>query len=129
MKKLLIGVSSLIFLLIAVTAVGADGDESTARSVSEEERYKATQEAIQRAVRGVAATKTEYKKTYQSVHHEQIGQYVGSRVKLETYFGRKVEGVLRRVKGNMIYIDQHIAQGSASYPIDKRKVSGLKVLK
>lgn len=138
MKRFLVGMCSLFFLLGAGTkAVSADGDkkivdnrDAQGRAADEEARRQATREAIQRAVRGgQTASKTVYEKTYQSIRHEQIGQYIGSWVRLETYFGRKVEGTLKRVKGDIIYIDEHVAQGSASYPINKTKISGLKVLK
>lgn len=138
MNRFLVSICSLIFLLgLGSVAVAVDDDKSVTdkrdtqgRTADEETRRKATREAIQRAVLGEQVRpKTVQEKTFQRIHHEQIGEYVGSWVKLETYYGRKVEGTLKRVSGNIIFIDEHIAQGSASYPIDKRKISGLKVLK
>ena len=138
MKRFLVSVCSLFFLLSSgAKAVSADGGMNIAdqrdaqgRSADEGARRQATRDAIRRAVRGGQVTpKTVHEKTYQSIRHEQLGQYIGSWVKLETYFGRKVEGTLKRVKGDTIYVDEHVAQGSASYPINKTKISGLKVLK
>lgn len=136
MKKTFVGLCSLVMLLI-VGVVDADSGnavaskrEAHAREADLEAHRKATREAIRRAVRGdQASPKTVHEKTYQSIHHEQVGQYIGSWVRLETYYGRKIEGTLKRVQGDIIYVDEHVAQGSASYPINKTKISGLKVLK
>ncbi|RTE66998.1 hypothetical protein EH243_05230 [Amphritea opalescens] len=138
MKRLSFGLSSIL-LLVVVGAHGADdkhpppghkAQHQPPPKMSEEERRReATREAIRRAVRGGSHDTVRVEKRYQSVSHEHIGQYVGSWVKLETYYGRKVEGVLRSVNGNMLYIDEHVGRGSASYPINKTKLSGLQVLR
>lgn len=88
----------------------------------------ATREAIRRAVKGTSQDAVVAEKTYREVSPERIDQFIGSWVRLETYFGRKVEGTLKRVDDNMLYIDEHVGQGSAMYPIDKTKLSGLQVL-
>jgi len=90
---------------------------------------EATREAIRRSVVGDSSPLKVVKKRYESVDHEEIDQYVGSWIKLETYFGRKVEGTLKSVKGDILYVDEHLGQGSASYPINKKKLSRLKVLR
>lgn len=138
MKRFLVSICSLFCLLgIGSKAVSADGgkgivdkQDAQVRTADEKALRQATRDAIRRAVRGgQVAQKAVHEKTYQSIPHEQLGQYIGSWVKLETYFGRKVEGTLKRVKGDTIYVDEHVALGSASYPINKTKISGLKVLK
>ncbi|MDO6563248.1 hypothetical protein Q4488_07615 [Amphritea sp. 1_MG-2023] len=132
MKRLSIGLGSVL-LLIVVAAYAGNGSEISQgpeAGLSEAElQRKATREAIRRAVRGNEVDPTIYEKRYESISHEEIEQYVGSWIKLETYFGRKVEGVLRKVQGNMLYVDEHVGQGSASYPINKTKLSKLKVLR
>ncbi|WP_428035497.1 hypothetical protein [Amphritea sp.] len=138
MTRLSIGLSSFV-LLVVMTAYAGDGsvagdterNESGSSAVmsKEEARRQATREAIQRAVLGGHTQQALAEKRYESVSHEEISGYIGSWVKLETYFGRKVEGTLKSVDGNILYIDEHLGQGSASYPIDKTKLSGLKVLR
>nr|WP_320136685.1 hypothetical protein [uncultured Amphritea sp.] len=140
MKRLSFGLSSIL-LLVVVGAHAADDKRPAPahkhqpqpqpqhQASEEARRREATREAIRRAVRGSNHDTVRIEKRYQSISHEHIGQYVGSWVKLETYYGRKVEGVLRSVDGNILYIDEHVGRGSASYPINKTKLSGLQVLR
>ncbi|MBN0986371.1 hypothetical protein [Amphritea pacifica] len=136
MKRLSIGLGSVVLLSVIAAYAGNDSGETATTAAeadtavnNETSRREATREAIRRAVRGDGLPQEKMEKRYQPVSHEEIDRYVGSWVKLETYFGRKVEGTLRSVNGNTLYIDEHLGQGSASYPIDKTKLSGLKVLR
>ncbi len=102
------------------------GDEA---AISKEEAARqATREAIRRAVLG-GHQQERVVKRYETISHTEIDEYVGSWVKLETYFGRKVEGTLQRVDGDKLYVDEHLERGSAIYPVDRQKLSKLKVLR
>ncbi|WP_299201969.1 hypothetical protein [uncultured Amphritea sp.] len=138
MKRLSIGLGSVFLLMVIAVYAGNDNvtgrtehsESGTSAAMSKEDAHRqATREAIQRAVLGGHTQQELVEKRYESVSHEEIAAYVGSWVKLETYFGRKVEGTLKSVDGDILYIDEHLGQGSASYPIDKTKLSGLKVLR
>ncbi|WP_432471834.1 hypothetical protein [Amphritea sp. HPY] len=67
-------------------------------------------------------------KSYKSVSVDEVIKHVGRSIRLQTYYGRQVEGTLQRVEGKMLYVTQHLQQGSAVYPIDKTKLSELEVL-
>lgn len=139
MKRLSIGLGSVLLLTVVGAHAGDDQqaieadtfqtDISQVEMTEEARRREITQEAIRRAVRGNMTDSTVFEKRYESIGHEEVDQYIGSWVKLETYFGRHVEGVLRSVKGNTLYIDEYVDRGSARYPIDKTKLSRLKVLR
>lgn len=138
MKRLSVGLGSVMLLVIFAAYGGDDKKAATAQAGkagagaavnSNASGRDATREAIRRSVLGESNPQTVPKKRYEPVGRDEIDQYVGSWVKLETYFGRKVEGTLRRVNGDILYIDEHLGQGSASYPINKTKLSGLKVLR
>lgn len=94
--------------------------------ISDDEQRRRTREAIRRAVQGGQEAMPE--KSYQPVEVARINEFIGHWVRLETYFGRKVHGTLERIEGNMLYVDQHMQQGSAVYPIDKTKLARLQVL-
>lgn len=67
-------------------------------------------------------------KSYKAVSIDEVGRHVGCSIRLQTYYGRHVEGTLQRIEGKMLYVTQHLQQGSAIYPIDKTKLSELEVL-
>lgn len=100
--------------------------EAPGAGKDEDEQRRRTREAIQRAVQG--GHHAEREKAYQPVEVVRITEFVGHWVRLETYFGRQVHGTLERIEGNMLYVDQHMQQGSAIYPIDKTKLARLEVL-
>ncbi|WP_417223474.1 hypothetical protein [Amphritea sp.] len=135
MKRLLIGLSSALLLVVIGGAYAGDDKQAMqveppkVKVTEEKLRREATREAIRRAVRGDVTDAAVFEKRYESISHEEVDQYIGCWVKLETYFGRKVEGVLRRVKGDTLYIDEYVERGNATYPINKTKLSRLKVLR
>lgn len=120
-------------MLLAVFAACAGSDQAatTAGAAAKDNasQREVTREAIRRSVLGDSNPLSVAKRRYESVSHEEIDQYVGSWIKLETYFGRKVEGTLKSVSGDILYVDEHLGRGSASYPINKKKLSRLKVLR
>lgn len=104
-------------------APGAGNDEVLSEA---EQRREKTRAALRRAIIVQQAPVEE--KSYKPVNVTEVGLHLGRWVKLVTYYGRKVEGTLQRVEGKMLYVDQHLEQGSALYPIDKTKLAKLEVL-
>ena len=90
-------------------------------------RRQETRAAIRKAVLG-SESEPVRDKAYREVSPEQLDRFIGSWVKLQTYYGRKVAGTLERIDGDMLYVDEHTGQGRAIYPINRTKLSGLQVL-
>lgn len=66
-------------------------------------------------------------KSYQVTQISELSAYQGSSVKIKTFFGREMEGVLVDVSGNTVSIRRHIEQGKVTYPITKDKISNVEV--
>lgn len=109
-----------------VASIQHQTEQNAPSAGANDEQRRKTREAIERAVKGGQHSVRE--KVYQSVDVSRIGEFIGHWVKLETYFGRKVHGTLKRIEGNTLYVDQYMEQGSAVYPIDKTKLARLQVL-
>jgi len=110
----------------AGVAEGEQGKSSSQKLSPDQIRRQQTQALLRKAVKGdVKNTPSEI--SFKAIAVAGLGQHVGSQIRLETYFGRRVEGTLQRIEGKMLYVTQHLEQGSAVYPIDKTKLSELEV--
>lgn len=69
----------------------------------------------------------EVEKTFQSTEFEQLKGYVGSAVRLRTFFGREMEGVLVEVGQDGISIQHQVEQGRATFPVARDKISEIQV--
>lgn len=58
---------------------------------------------------------------------EELAGYVGSAVKLRTYFGREMQGVLVNVNVGAISIRHQVEQGRATFPVAKDKIAMIEV--
>lgn len=66
-------------------------------------------------------------KSYQLTKVSDLSAYKGSAVKIKTFFGREMEGILVSVTGETVSIRRHIEQGKVTYPITKDKISHIEV--
>jgi hypothetical protein len=66
-------------------------------------------------------------KMYVTTSVDDLSAYVGSEVKLRTFFGRKMQGVLVSVNSNAISIRHQVEQGRATFPVSKDKVAMIEV--
>lgn len=105
---------------------GEQGNNSSQKLSPDKLRRQQTQALLRNAMKG-AAQNTPSERSFKAVEVAEVGRHVGNRIRLETYFGRRVEGTLQRIEGKMLYVTQHLEQGSAVYPIDKTKLSELEV--
>ncbi|WP_372738695.1 hypothetical protein [Neptunomonas sp.] len=69
----------------------------------------------------------EVKKAFLETPVTDLGSYVGSPVKLRTFFGRDMEGVLVDVTTGAISIRHQVEQGRATFPVAKDKIALIEV--
>lgn len=90
----------------------------------EEARRAAVRAAILRAV---GKPVEQYQAEFRPVAPADMDPHIGKRIRLETYFGRRIEGRLSRIENDVIYVKEYMAQGSAIYPVDRTKISELEI--
>ncbi len=110
-----------------LTAQEAPGAGLVSGPDSVEMRRARTQAVLNQAISQPQTVQSADPRSYQAAPVAQVETYVGKLVRLETYYGRHVEGTLVKIQGARLYIEQHLEQGRAVYPIDKTKVSDLQV--
>lgn len=69
----------------------------------------------------------EVKKSFLETPVADLTRYVGSAVKLRTFFGRDMEGVLVDVTAEAISIRHQVEQGRATFPVAKDKIALIEV--
>ncbi len=69
----------------------------------------------------------EVKKSFLETPVADLDGYVGSEVKLRTFFGRDMEGVLVDVAAGSISIRHQVEQGRATFPVAKDKIALIEV--
>lgn len=69
----------------------------------------------------------EVKKSFLETPVADLDGYVGSEVKLRTFFGRDMEGVLVDVAEGSISIRHQVEQGRATFPVAKDKIALIEV--
>ena len=100
-----------------ITVAAPDGP----MSVDEVEARKAIVRAA--ILKAVGRAPDVYERTFKVIAAVDADSYIGKRVKLETYFGRKVEGRLMQIEGDVLYVKEHLHQGSAIYPVAREKIT------
>lgn len=76
---------------------------------------------------GIVVKAKAAEKTYKPTAVRQVHSYAGQKVKLRTYFGRKIEGTLVRVADGNLEVEQRVDRGVALFPIAADKVAELSV--
>ncbi|ANG61449.1 hypothetical protein A8C75_02490 [Marinobacterium aestuarii] len=76
---------------------------------------------------GIVVKAKAAEKTYKPTAVQQVHGYAGQKVKLRTYFGRRIEGTLVRVAGGNLEVEQRLDRGVAIFPIAADKVAELSV--
>nr|WP_067286211.1 hypothetical protein [Marinobacterium profundum] len=76
---------------------------------------------------GIVVKARAAEKTYKPTAVQQVHSYAGQKVKLRTYFGRRIEGTLVRVAGGNLEVEQRLDRGVAVFPIAADKVAELSV--
>jgi hypothetical protein len=76
---------------------------------------------------GIVVKAKAAEKTYKPTSVQQVNGYAGQKVKLRTYFGRRIEGTLVRVAGGNLEVEQRLDRGVAIFPIAADKVAELLV--
>ncbi|MBP0048216.1 hypothetical protein H9C73_05665 [Marinobacterium sp. AK62] len=66
-------------------------------------------------------------KGYKQTDKAQLGNYLGARVRIFTYFGRDVAGTLVAVDDKGIRVSQRMAQGVAEYPLEYERIQQVEV--
>ena len=66
-------------------------------------------------------------KSYQATPFEELSSYVGSPIRLKTFFGNDMEGTLLSVSTSAVSIQHHVEQGRASFPVSKDKIASIEV--
>ena len=66
-------------------------------------------------------------KTYQATSFEELSSYIGSPIRLKTFFGNDMEGTLLSVSTSAVSIQHHVEQGRASFPVSKDKIASIEV--
>ncbi len=69
----------------------------------------------------------EVKKSFLETPVADLDGYVGNAVKLRTFFGREMEGVLVDVTAGAISIRHQVEQGRATFPVAKDKIALIEV--
>jgi hypothetical protein len=69
----------------------------------------------------------EVKKSFVITPVDELAGYVGSAVKLRTFFGREMQGALVDVNANAISIRHQVEQGRATFPVSKDKIAFIEV--
>lgn len=69
----------------------------------------------------------EIEKSFQVTAFDQLSGYVGSSVRLRTFFGREMEGVLVEAGQDGISIQHQVEQGRATFPVARDKISEIQV--
>ncbi len=76
---------------------------------------------------GIVVKAKAAEKTYKPTAVQQVHGYAGQKVKLRTYFGRRIEGTLVRVANGHLEVEQRLDRGVAVFPIAADKVAELSV--
>ncbi|UTW10374.1 hypothetical protein [Marinobacterium rhizophilum] len=76
---------------------------------------------------GIVVKARAAEKTYKPTALQQLHGYAGQKVKLRTYFGRRIEGTLVRVADGNLEVEQRLDRGVAVFPIATDKVAELSV--
>ena len=66
-------------------------------------------------------------KRYQLTPFPELSEYVGSSIKVQTLFGREMDGVLVSTNNTGISIRRHIQQGKATIPVLRENISAVRV--
>ena len=90
----------------------------------EESRKAAVRAAILKAVGRSPET---YRPAFKAISAVDAAEFIGKRIRLETYFGRKIEGRLSRIDNDVLFVKEHLEQGSAIYPVARSKISEIEV--
>ncbi len=66
-------------------------------------------------------------KMYQITPFNDLSEHVGRKVKLRTFFGNEINGVLVEVSANSISVRHQVEQGRATFPVAKEKIASIEV--
>ncbi len=89
---------------------------------------KDVQPEMKEIIPGVMPIRLQEKvKAYHITPYEQLSSYVGSPIRLRTFFGNDMEGVLLSVSPTSLNIQHHVEQGRASFPVSKEKIASVEV--
>lgn len=120
------------------TAVARSDEHDTAEAdvsadmASQEESPEESMETIAPASDPVvasqaAAPEAPAPKGYKQTGKAQLGNYLGARVRIFTYFGRDVSGTLVAVDDKGVRVSQRLAQGVAEYPLEYERIQQVEV--
>lgn len=64
---------------------------------------------------------------YEAVEVSQVGEFVGAKARMITYFGRRIEGRILEVSATDVLIEQRMDRGVANYSIARKKLAELEI--
>jgi hypothetical protein len=64
---------------------------------------------------------------YRNIPIEELSQFEGKEVRLQTLLGKELDGVLLRVEESKIIMRRRVEQGLVTYPVLKRSIESIKV--
>ncbi|MBA4503411.1 hypothetical protein [Marinobacterium marinum] len=70
---------------------------------------------------------TKTAKRFRETPVAQLKRYIGAHVRIETYFGNRVEGRLKAVEADGVRVVQRLAQGVAEYPLEHDRIQKVEV--
>ena len=100
-------------------------EQDRALNLTDEEARRAEVRAA--ILKAVGRSSEMYQPAFKTISASDAGDFIGKRIKLETYFGRRVEGKLSRIDGDVLYVKEYLEQGSAIYPVTRSKISEIEV--
>ena len=66
-------------------------------------------------------------KTYQVTPFNELSEHVGRKIKLRTFFGNEISGVLVEASASSISVRHQVEQGRATFPVSKEKIALIEV--